>query len=477
MGLIRKIAVNNLILIAERGLVALAGFLVSVWLIRYFGSEKFGAYSLVFAWFTFLNIFTPPMIEQVVAREAVRFPERMQKFLGAGIVIKTALSLAGWFAGVSAAYLLGYPRQTIFFLAIVFLGLLGNASYVLQVPHQIELRLLKPALADGFSNLFYQAGRAVMIVLKLGLLPFFWLYLAFRILQLALFFALGLEKKEYRPDWRFSFHEVSEIFRASWVLLIINIFVMVISRIDQLMIYPVWGPRAVGLYGSCANLTDYLIMIPSVWYITVFPLIARYLGESQDSFQKANQYSFKYLTIAAVLLWIIFAGFSQDAIQLLFGPDYIDAKDALFWLSTSMVSVFIYLGLFNIAVSRGKEKVWIAVNAAGALINVALNLTLIPRYGIAGAGFATFSAYSLQIVLCGILKDFRPDFLLMLKSALWPILLGASIIAAAKLFELSLISWLAPAVIVYSALLLLTRTINEKDLRMVWKAFRPGNNG
>jgi len=473
MSLVRKIAVNNQILIGERLLTAFAGFVVSVWLIRYFGSEQFGIYSLVFAWFTFLSVFTPPMIEQVVAREAVKFPGQMRKYLGAGVAIKIALALIGWVAGIGAAWFLGYPKTTITYLAIVLLGLMGNACYVLQVPHQIELKLLRPALADGASLMFYQVGRGLMIVLKLGLLPFFWLYLAFRVLQLAFFFMLGFEKKEYRVDWRFSFQEVREIFTASRILLINNIFVMVISRIDQLMLYPALGARSVGLYGSCANLTDYLVLIPSVWYMTVFPLITKYLGESRENFDKTNHYSFKYLTITSVFIWIILAGFSQEVIQLLFGKDYVEAKDALFWLSTSMVMVFIYIGSFNIALSRGREKLWLLVNGLGALVNVALNLVLIPRYGIAGAGFASFAAYFTQLSLTALIKDFRPDFLVMLKSTLWPILLGSSIVLVSKFLELKIIFWLPVMLVLYLALLLLSKSIGRKDLEMFWKAVRP----
>jgi O-antigen/teichoic acid export membrane protein len=470
MSLVRQIAVNNLILITERGLTALAGFFVSVWLIRYFGSEKFGIYSLVFAWFTFLNVFTPPTIEQVVAREAVRFPQKMRKFLGAGVAIKLGLAVLGWGAGIIAAWLLGYSRQNMVYLAIALLGLLGNASYVLQVPHQIELKLLNPALADGLSNLFYQIGRAVMVALKFPLLPFFWLYLAFRLLQLAMFFMLGIEKPEYRLDLRFSYGEVKEIFRASWLLLIINVFAMVISRIDQLMLFPAWGARAVGLYGSCANLTDYLVMIPSVWYITVFPLITRYLGESDDTFQKAGHYSFKYMAMAAVFLWIIFAGFSREMLELLFGPDYVAAKDALFWLSTSLVGVFLYIGLFNVALSRGREKIWILVNGLGALGNLALNLLLIPRYGIAGAGFANFSAYLIQILLNALLKDMRRDFLLMLKAAAWPVVLGLAIVLCSRWFELRMFVWLPIMLGIYLLMLLATRSIGREDLRLIGKA-------
>lgn len=474
MSLVRKIAINNLILMSERMLTAAAGFFVSVWLIRYFGSEKFGIYSLVFAWFTFLNVFTPAMIKQVVAREAVRFPEQTRKYLGAGVAIKTGLAVLGWLAGVGAALLLGYPRQTIIYLAIALLGLLGNASYVLQVPQQIELKLLKPALADGLSNIFYQIGRAAMILLKLGLLPFFWLYLVFRLLQLALFLALGIEKKAYRMDLRFSYAEVGEIFRASWILLINNIFVMVISRIDQLLIYPFKGARAVGLYGSCANLTDYLIMIPAVWYLTVFPLITKYLGESHSSFSKASHYSFKYMTISAVLLWIFFAGFSQQVISLLFGADYIEASGALFWLSTSLLGVFAYQGLFANALSRGKERLWLLVNGSGALLNLALNLLLIPKYGIAGAGFANFMAYFSQAVIAGVTRDFRQDFKIMLRASIAPMAAGAVLVALARVFELKLVPWLPIVMVLYLVLLLVTRSVNRGDLNLAWKAIKPG---
>jgi len=474
MSLVRKIAVNNLILITERGLTALAGFFVSVWLIRYFGSEKFGIYSLVFAWFTFLNVFTPPTIEQVVAREAVRFPGQMRKYLGAGVAIKLGLALLGWAAGISAAWLLGYSRQNIFFLTIALLGLLGNASYVLQVPHQIELKLLNPALADGLSSLFYQIGRGAMILLKFPLLPFFWLYLAFRLLQLAMFLMLGIEKPEYRMDLRFSYVEVKEIFRASWALLLINVFAMVISRIDQLMLYPAWGARAVGLYGSCANLTDYLVMIPSVWYITVFPLITRYLGESQDTFQKASHYSFKYLAIAAALLFIIFGGFSRQVLVLLFGLEYAEAEGALFWLSGYIILTFLQIGLFSAALSRNLEKIWILVNGAGALGNVSLNLLLIPRYGIAGAGFATFAAFLLQIAFTAILSPFRPDFKLMLKAAIWPVLLGAAIVALSRYFELKLMRWLPIMIVAFLIMLLVTKTISSKDVKLFLQALKPG---
>jgi len=470
MSLIRKIAVNNAIMITQRGLTALTGFLVSVWLIRHFGSEKFGTYSLVFAWFTFLNVFTPPSIEQVVAREAVRFPGQTRKYLGAGVAIKLALAMVGWVSGIAAAYLLGYPRQTIFYLGIALVGLLGNAGYVLQVPHQVELKLLRPALADGLSNLFYQFGRAGMIVLKLGLLPFFWLYLVFRLLQLAFFLLLGLEKKEYRMDLRFSYAEVRGIFSASWILLINNVFVMVISRIDQLLIYPVWGARSVGLYGSCANLTDYLIMIPSVWYLTVFPLLTRYLDESKDAHEKASHYSFKYLTISAVLLWIAFGGFSGQVISLLFGADYAEAKDALFWLSASMVMVFIYMGLISNAISRGKEKAWLWVSGLGALCNVALNLLLIPRHGIAGAGMANFAAYSCQIVLAGLFRDFRPDFKVMFKSSAAPVALGLLLVLAAKFLQLDMLVWLPVLLAAYPVLLVAAGALNKKDLQMALKA-------
>ncbi len=470
MSLVRKVALNNSIILFERLSASLLGFLVTIWLIRYLGTENFGVYSLVFAWFTFLNVFTPPMIELVVAREAVLFPALTRKYLGAGLAIKIGLALLGWVSGITAAVLLGYPPRTVFFLSIVLLGLLGNASFILQVPHQIELRLLRPSVADGLSAILYQSGRAIAILIRLGLFPFFWIYLGYRLVQLLFFSLLSLEKKEYRPDFNFSVHEVRGIFRASWILLLNNVFIMVISRIDQLIIYQFLGARQVGLYGSCANLTDYLVLIPVSWYLTVFPLLVKYLGESGRSFEKANHYSYKYNTIIVVIAWIIFGGFSRQILSLLFGPDFMEADTALFWLSTAVVFIFLYYGLFNAALSRGKEKAWLWVNGAGAAVNVALNLILIPIYGIAGAGFATFAAFITQVLLAGALPAFRPDFLLMLKASAWPVVLAAALVAVSRTLELKLLIFGPVMLAAYLVLLLLTRTINQGDLKLFYQA-------
>jgi|GEM_PF-2052812 len=475
MSLIKKIALNNFIVLFERLSTAFLGLLVTIWLVRYLGAEKFGIYSLVFAWFTFLNVLTPGMIEQVVAREAVRVPAQMRKYLGAGFCIKLGLAVLGWAIGILTVYLLGYQKDIILYLAIVLFGLVGNASFVLQVPHQIELRLLRPSLADGLSNILYQLSRALAILLKAGLMPFFLLYLAWRLVQLGFFLLLGLEKKDYQPSLKFSFVEVKNIFRASWILLINNIFVMVISRFDQLLIYPILGERAIGLYGGCANLTDYLIMIPTAWYLSVFPLICKYLGQSPEAYQKANYYSYKYLVIVICLVWIIFSGFGSQALTLLFGKEFQDADSALFWLSTAMIFSFIQYGLFSAALSRNLERIWLLVNGIGAFANVALNLILIPRFGIAGAGFATFFAFFIQVALTGLLKSFRSDFLIMFKASIWPIIFASVIVFISRMGQLDLFIFGPVAALVYAGLLLLRGDIKREELKALYLAFLSGN--
>jgi O-antigen/teichoic acid export membrane protein len=474
MNLVRKIAFNNAVILAERVITAAAGFFISIWLIRYLGSENFGVYSLIFAWFTFLNVFTPSTIEQVVAREAVKSPDRMRKYLGAGVAIKIALALAGWLFGVAAAYLLGYPFQKISWLAIVLVGLVGNAALVLQVPHQIELKLLKPALADGASNLIYQAGRGLLILFKAGLAPFFWIYTGFRLLQLFFFFLLGIEKKEYRPDWKFSYTEVRNIFTAGWILLINNVFVMLISRVDQLILYPLKGQRAVGLYGSCASLNDYLMMIPLAWYLTVLPLLTRYQTESKSAYDTASHYSFKYIAIAGAGLWIMLGGFSGQAVGAIFGKDYLEASGAMFWLSTAMVLIFLYLCQIHTALAQGKEKTWLWVNGAGAVSNILLNIILIPKYGISGAGFATFFAFFIQIVLTGCIPAFRQNFNAMMRAVLIPLVISAFLVFAARVYNLNMFVWLPVMWVVFLLALVAGKSLNRDDLALLKKVLKPG---
>ena len=86
---------------------------------------------------------------------------------------------------------------------------------------------------------------------------------------------------------------------------------------------------------------------------------------------------------------LIILGFFSEPILFLFGDNYIAAKNALLILLVGQLfnsvsgPAAIYLNM------TGRQRVLNVILAFGLILNILLNIILIPMYGIEGAAFAT----------------------------------------------------------------------------------------
>jgi O-antigen/teichoic acid export membrane protein len=98
----------------------------------------------------------------------------------------------------------------------------------------------------------------------------------------------------------------------------------------------------------------------------------------------------------ALALWV----FSQGIITLMYGDTFLPSISVLDILSGVVLLFFINFLLSNILIISGRERIntWNLVGAT--VLNVTLNLALIPLYGAIGAAWATlFCEVGLIVVL------------------------------------------------------------------------------
>ena len=107
-------------------------------------------------------------------------------------------------------------------------------------------------------------------------------------------------------------------------------------------------------------------------------------------------------TYAFAVLTLLTAGLSAaggDLLAAITGPDYAGAGNIVAWTALGVLFQGIYL-LTSIGLNLTKHTEYYPVatmTASGA--NIALNLFLIPRFGIAGAAWANAAAYALQAAI------------------------------------------------------------------------------
>jgi O-antigen/teichoic acid export membrane protein len=83
----------------------------------------------------------------------------------------------------------------------------------------------------------------------------------------------------------------------------------------------------------------------------------------------------------------------------LFGAQYRESIVPTQILFLSLPLVFVHFVLNVLANSLRLEKGSVMILAASTLTNLALNLVVIPRYGIIGAAWATFATQALLVIL------------------------------------------------------------------------------
>jgi O-antigen/teichoic acid export membrane protein len=106
-----------------------------------------------------------------------------------------------------------------------------------------------------------------------------------------------------------------------------------------------------------------------------------------------------YVFAVLALLTSGLSAIGGDLLALIVGPDYAAASDVVAWTALGVLFQGVYQ-LTSIGLNITKRTRYYPVSTiAGAILNVALNIALIPRWGILGAAWANAAAYAFQAAI------------------------------------------------------------------------------
>ncbi|GHA46264.1 flippase [Salinimicrobium marinum] len=152
-----------------------------------------------------------------------------------------------------------------------------------------------------------------------------------------------------------------------------------------------------GIYGKGAGLIQYLWQIPMLLSTIVFARSA--IAKNQQAFSiKVCQ----LLRVSIIIIGLasVFLGFlAPFIINLLYGAKFIDSADVLIYLIPGVVLLTIFKVLNMDMAGRGKPWISLKPMVPALIVNVILNILLIPRYGANGAAVASTLSYSLAAIL------------------------------------------------------------------------------
>jgi len=184
--------------------------------------------------------------------------------------------------------------------------------------------------------------------------------------------------------------------------------VYLFSTIDIIILRNYFSSSDVALYALGIKIMAILSMVILSINVNLSPQIAElYLKNELDELKKVLRHSSRFIFLLSVTIGLIIILFS-DYILPIFGAEYIAAKTALLILVigqiliSSLGSSAAYLNM------TGRPKVFRSFLLIALLINLSLNLILIPKFGIIGASIT----YVLTILfwnLCAVIYIYQKD--------------------------------------------------------------------
>jgi len=290
-----------------------------------------------------------------------------------------------------------------------------NAFFVLPMAffmlHYQSLRGLKRIAEFSF---FYRMSQALFSVISIVIIYQFtqdskvpvYAYLVSVIIVSCLSFLSFRYWLKNRSDGKESAEK--EIIRYS-TLLKISIPLMfaqsvqfIMAWTDKLMLGAMTTPEDVGIYHTAFKLSMFAaVALMSINSIAA-PKFAEMFGkDDMEGLKKVVHQSTKMIFWTSVPLVTIFFIFPEFFLGL-FGEEFKIGIAAFIFLSCGRLISSFSGSVGNILQMTGNQNIYAKILLFGAILNVALNLILIPKYGINGAAIASMSSlivWNLSMVL------------------------------------------------------------------------------
>lgn len=389
-------------LLFDRTMRSVVGVLVGAWVARYLGPAQFGELAYAVAFVAIFQVVAQLGLDSLVVRDIGADPSNAAERLGTALRLRLITGFAGWAAAVGGMALLRPgDTQVLLLVAIVAGGIALQAADTVDLWFQSQTQSKRTVAAKGVAYLTASALKVALIVWQAPLVAFAWVLLAEAAVS-ALALVVVYRRYPAPARWRWSMPSARELLREAWPLLFASLAVVLYMRLDQIMLRELVDERELGIYSAGWSLSALWYFVPLAIYSSTAPAFSRLKVQSEAAYSAALGQLFTLMWVISVSVSVVMALSSGILIDLLYGAAYRDAAPVL------ALHVFA-----NIPVALGvAQSLWITNERRphfalyrtlfGLLVNVALNLALIPRYGAMGAAMATVAAQFAAAVLFNV---------------------------------------------------------------------------
>ena len=449
-------------------------FVYFTFLARGLGVEDLGKYAFAFSFTTLFSVFVDVGMSSILTREIAKDRSRAKEILYNVLGMKLVL---GFF---------------VYLLIILLVNVLDYGSTTKILVYITGLIMLLDNFASSFwatlrgnQNLKYESLGIILfevIVVTVGLTLLFsglgvvWVILSTLVGSTCFFFFSFYQMKKrlalkVKVIWNSKVLKM--LLKISWPFALMGIFARLNTQIDTVFLSKIGCVgdvcnSNVGIYAIATKIALAIHFIPLAFTAALFPAFSEYFIHNKEKLARTFEKSMRYMMVIGVPLSLGIYSLAPDFVPGIFGSIYTEAVLPLQILILGLVFMFLTFpvgSLLNAASQQLRNAVHVGI---AVVVNVGLNLILIPKMIFVGAAIASFAS-SLVILFLGMYitpKIVKFKKMPLLASFLRTVIAGGimAVVLTKLLFAVHFVILIPIGMLIYFIVLFLLGEIKKDDI-------------
>jgi O-antigen/teichoic acid export membrane protein len=471
LGLGSRALRNTAIVLTAKVIARVLALVAVVYMIRRLSPAQYGSFTALVNLTAIASVFLDLGFNVLFVREGARDHGQIQRYLRNVMSVRALMAVASLAVLAVLVIPLGLSNLLLpgFVLMVLtsYSTLLRNGLYAVQ---QLGFEALAVVLESAVLLALIVYGAAA----HQGVAYYVWAYAIQYAFSCAYFIVVLAVKRIATPGWSFERSLLREWFWKGLPFALTFVLTILYFRIDQPLIYTIKSPTEAGWYGAAYKPIDSLLFIPISFLSVVFPVLSIYHRDRRQDLLDAVNRFYKGLLLMGWPMAVGLSVLAGPVTALLYKPEYAPSRDALQILALAMGIAFVnnaFIGALN-ASDRQSSFTWAA--AWSLVVNVVLNLTLIPLFGYRGASWATVLT-ELTLGVVGWFLTARHVGRVAVVSQSWRVILagvvmGIAIFPLRDVHGLLVLVPITAGAAVYAAAVLLLRGLTGEEIRWARRA-------
>ncbi len=376
---------------------------------RLAGPDEAGILTIGLSYLTLAIVFSTWGLDQILIRDVAPHLAQTGRYFTNFLSLRLTLAIIVALLLAVLLPFLPYPPKTVWLIYLLTLnvipeGILNLCQAVFTAHEQISFVTLSRGTLGGLKLLFgltaltlgYGLTGLVVSLLLAGtitsLATLIFVFHRFGLWRFEANFFASIVNRKSKIQNPFDLGFCARHLKIALAFAVIGGLYILDNQLDVMLISWQLGPAQVGLYGAALVFITGLGVLPRAYHDAVFPRLSLAYNTHQAGWQHLYRQSYKYLLVGAVAAATGLLLLARPLLLWLYGPGYEAAVPALQLLAISGGIFFLFIlhnRLLIIAHQQSKIAMFLMM---GLTLNIILNLSLVPVWGITGAALAKLAS-------------------------------------------------------------------------------------